>query len=153
MPEDEAAAVMTSTTDRDTLRKMCNIRGIEYHHANKAPALQRLIDEYEVRNAPTSGTSGPKVDVNSGTGFADASPQTPDWVDRSKGVPITAKNEDVVIPLKPDPAAPAAAHRGGERYEKSTREMPAPVVDALKWFGAYSIGRANIVQRYIESLL
>lgn len=136
MPEDEAAAVMTSTTDRDTLRKMCNIRGIEYHHANKAPALQRLIDEYEARNAPPGG---PKVDVDTGTGFGDAAP--PESLDRQTAT------EAVAAP------PPAAAHKGGERYEKSTREMPAPVVDALKWFGAYSIGRANIVQRYIESLL
>ncbi len=152
MPE----AMKANTTDRDTLRKMCAIRGIEFHHAQKSPSLQKLIDEYEERNAPP-GDLEDQVEV-ANTGFASSEPQTPDWPTSPFPGPFdpSIATENAATETKPSPGAKEAVSKvtfqAAEHFTPSNHELPGNVADALKWFGAYSIGCANIVKRYIESL-
>lgn len=131
----EPAAMKSDSTDRDTLRKMCDMRGIKYKPQHKAPGLRKKIDEYEVLHQSPEQPKD-KVEV-ANTGFANDQPQTPDWAT----LPEPAKT---VM----DVSKPAAA----ETFTRSNHELPPPVADALKWLASCSIGRTNIIKRYIESL-
>lgn len=151
MTEPEAEAIRSDATDLDTLRKMCKIREIEWHPRHKATSLRRLIDEYEERNAPP-GDLKDQVEV-ANTGFASDKPQTPDWAAGGCPVPSAAPTAAELKPTMDEmdrTAVPRVA--AAETFTPSNHELPPPVADALKWFGAYSIGRANIVKRYIDSL-
>jgi hypothetical protein len=135
MPE----AVKSDATDRDTLREMCRMRDIPFHHAQKAKSLRALIDDYEARNAPP-GDLKDQVEV-ANPGFASAEPQTPDW-DESEDV----IGSDVPIARPARPPAP-------ETFTPPQRQIPANVAEALKWLSAYSIGRVNLIAKYIDTLL
>lgn len=131
-------AVKSDATDKKTLREMCAMRGIEYHPAHRERKLRAMIDDFDERNAPPGDVA---VDVDSGTGFSSDAPQTPEWAHRH--------SIDVPAPTPPDPKYQPAP----ETVTLPQREIPDNVTEALKWLGAYSIGRVNLVNRFIESLL
>lgn len=150
-------AVKSDATDKKQLREMCTMRGIEYHHAHREKKLREMIDEYDTRNAPPEPV---KVDVDSGTGFSSDKPQTPDWeapTEDERFQKLRADFGRAKAELKPvmeelDRKA-AARPPAAEVATPPQREIPANVADALKWFGAYSIGRANLISKYIDTLL
>lgn len=163
MPE----AMKSETTDRDTLRKMCAIRGLEYHPAHKAPALQRMLDQYELRNAPPA-TPADKVVINN-PGFSCDKPQTPDWEMPSVSdiEKMRQKMDDALVgeedrmlaetmPADEQPemlAKPPSRPPPPEVFTQPKREIPANVTEALEWLGHYSIGRTNLICKYIDTLL
>ena len=65
------------------------------------------------------------------------------------------EKKEAMAAEKPKPSAPSPApapDKYVEKVEPPPEDTPQNVKDALKWFGAYSIGRVNIVKRYIEHL-
>lgn len=138
-------AVRSDATDLKSLRDMCVMREIPWHPRHKAQTLRRLIDEYDIRNAPP-GDLKDQVEV-ANPGFASAEPQTPEWAKQPDpgGPTITPPT---VTNIPPDPPKPAA-----ETYTPSPREIPANVQDALKWLSSCSIGRVKLIRKYINTLL
>lgn len=138
----EAEALKSDSTDRDTLRKMCEIRGIEFDGRWGAMKLQREINEYEARNAPP-GDLKDQVEV-ANPGFSSDAPQKPDWASSETSATVPSPGaEDAVSNVK---------FQAPEHSTPVNHEIPGNVEDALEWLSHSSIGRVKLIRKYIDSL-
>jgi hypothetical protein len=140
------------TPELQKLRIEAEELGVEWDNRYGKEGLTKLIEEFKLEK------------VKEFEAMKEEATEAPE----EKNIPTENLTNEVTFlgntepEPEPEPAPPAPptspvvmapVHAQAEFAQPPKREIPGDVKEALDWLGGFSIGRTNIVSRYIESLL